>query len=173
MAASPWFKYERRRQILLRYGILLFRNFPFSESLFRFHFTSDRVSTSQFVEIARKSLEICNKYNVPLLINDRLDIALAVGAHGVHLGQTDMPVHIARRLLPPNAIIGKTCNNVEHVTQAVEEGVDYVGLGPVWGTKTKDVTAPLTGPRGIGVMLDALEGSEVKAVAIGEFYQWP
>ena len=152
--------------------MVFFFFFEITLSLFRFHFTSDRVSTSQFVEIARKSLEICNKYNVPLLINDRLDIALAVGAHGVHLGQTDMPLHIARRLLPPNAIIGKTCNNVEHVTQAVEEGVDYVGLGPVWGTKTKDVTAPLTGPRGIGVMLDALEGSEVKAVAIGEFYQW-
>lgn len=80
-----------------------------------------------------------------------------------------MPVSIARRLLPPNAIIGKTCNSVEHVKVAVEEGVDYVGLGPVWGTKTKDVTAPLTGPRGIGAMLDALEGSDVKSVAIGEF----
>lgn len=82
-----------------------------------------------------------------------------------------MPVSIARRLLPQNAIIGKTCNNVEHVKRAVEEGVDYVGLGPVWGTKTKNVTAPLTGPRGIGVMLDALEGSEVKAVAIGKFME--
>lgn len=126
---------------------------------------------TQFLEIASKSLEICNKYDIPLLINDRLDIAIAIGAHGVHLGQTDMPVSIARRLLPQNAIIGKTCNNVEHVKRAVEEGVDYVGLGPVWGTKTKNVTAPLTGPRGIGVMLDALEGSEVKAVAIGKFME--
>ncbi|CAL1707066.1 unnamed protein product [Somion occarium] len=122
--------------------------------------------TGKFLEIARRSLEICHKYSVPLLINDRIDIALAIGADGVHLGQADMPIDIARSLLPPNSIIGKTCNNSEHVRQAVEEGVDYVGLGPVWGTKTKDVTAPTTGPRGIGTMLDELEGSDVKAVAI-------
>ena len=93
----------------------------------------------QFLQIAQASKEICRKYNVPILINDRIDIALAIGADGVHIGQTDMPVDVARRLLPENAIIGMTCNTIEHVRKAVQDGVDYVGLGPVWATQTKKV----------------------------------
>lgn len=90
-----------------------------------------------------------------------------MGADGVHLGQTDMPVPIARALLPPGSIIGKTCNTPEHVRVAVAEGADYVGLGPVWGTKTKKVSSPVVGPKGIGEMLEVLDGTDVKAVAIG------
>ena len=123
----------------------------------------------QILDIARKTKEVCMKYGVPVIINDRVDIALAVGADGVHLGQTDMPVPIARSLLPPGAVIGKTCNTPEHVRIAVEEGVQYVGLGPVWDTKTKNVTSPVTGPTGIGEMLQALDGTPVKAVAIGQY----
>lgn len=90
-----------------------------------------------------------------------------MGAHGVHLGQTDMPVSVARSLLPPGTIIGKTCNTPEHVRVAIKEGADYVGLGPVWSTKTKQVTSPVTGPTGIGEMLAVLDDTPVKAVAIG------
>ncbi|KAI0330153.1 Hydroxyethylthiazole kinase [Cubamyces sp. BRFM 1775] len=122
--------------------------------------------TGEFLRIAQESKAICHKYNVPILINDRIDIALAIGADGVHIGQTDMPVEIARRLLPPNAIIGMTCNTVEHVKKAVQDRVDYVGLGPVWATQTKKVAHPVVGVRGIGELLSALEGSDVKAVAI-------
>ncbi|CDO76183.1 hypothetical protein BN946_scf185037.g6 [Trametes cinnabarina] len=122
--------------------------------------------TGEFLKIAQDSKAICRKYNVPILINDRIDIALAVGADGVHIGQTDMPVEIARKLLPPHAIIGMTCNTVEHVKNAVKDGVDYVGLGPVWSTQTKKVAHPVLGVRGIGKLLEALEGSDVKAVAI-------
>ena len=78
-----------------------------------------------------------------------------------------MPVEIARKLLPSNAIIGMTCNSVEHVKKAVEDGVDYVGLGAVWATQTKKLTSPIVGVRGLGALLDALEESDVKAVAIG------
>lgn len=102
-----------------------------------------------------------------MLINDRIDIALAVGADGVHLGQTDMPVSIARKLLPDGSIIGLSCNTSEHVRQAVASGVDYIGIGPVWNTQTKDLTSPVIGVRGIGEMLECLAGSNVKAVAIG------
>ena len=123
----------------------------------------------QFLRIAQASKEICRRYNVPILINDRIDIALAIGADGVHLGQTDMPVEVARRLLPSNAIIGMTCNTVEHVKKAVEEGVDYVGLGPVWPTQTKKLTNPVVGVRGVGALLEILDDTVVKAVAIGEF----
>lgn len=121
----------------------------------------------QFLEIARQSQAICKKYSVPILINDRIDIALAIKADGVHLGQSDMPISIARSLLPPGSIIGKTCNTPEHIRKAIEEGADYVGLGPVWGTKTKDVKHPLLGPRGIARLLAGLEGTDVKSVAIG------
>ncbi|KAI0702932.1 Hydroxyethylthiazole kinase [Cerioporus squamosus] len=122
--------------------------------------------TGEFLRIAQASKEICRKYKVPILINDRIDIALAIEADGVHIGQTDMPVETARKLLPPNAIIGMTCNTVEHVRKAVQDGVDYVGLGPVWGTQTKKLTSPVVGVRGIGPLLDALEGTDVKAVSI-------
>ncbi|EIW63083.1 Hydroxyethylthiazole kinase [Trametes versicolor FP-101664 SS1] len=122
--------------------------------------------TGEFLRIAQASKAICHKYSVPILINDRIDIALAMGADGVHIGQTDMPVDVARRLLPANAIIGMTCNTLEHVRKAVQDGVDYVGLGPVWATQTKKVAHPVVGVRGLGELLDVLEGTEVKAVAI-------
>ncbi|EJF65143.1 Hydroxyethylthiazole kinase [Dichomitus squalens LYAD-421 SS1] len=122
--------------------------------------------TGEFLQIARASKEICRRYNVPILINDRVDIALAIGADGVHLGQTDMPVDVARKLLPSTAIIGMTCNTVEHVKKAVEDGVDYVGIGPVWATQTKKLTSPAVGVRGLGPLLEALEGTDVKAVSI-------
>ncbi|KZT11068.1 Hydroxyethylthiazole kinase [Laetiporus sulphureus 93-53] len=123
--------------------------------------------TGEFLEIARRSKEICRKYNVPILINDRIDIALGMGADGVHIGQTDMPIAVARSLLPDNAVIGVTCNTVEHVKQAVKDGADYVGIGPAWTTQTKKLTSPVVGVRGLGDMLKALDGTNVKAVSIG------
>ena len=110
---------------------------------------------------------MCARYGVPVLIDDRVDVALAAGAAGVHIGQTDMPVADARALLGPHAVIGKTCNTVEQVREAVAEGVDYVGLGPVWGTQTKKVSVPPAGPIGMAELLAPLEGTSVKAVAIG------
>ena len=104
-----------------------------------------------------------------MLINDRIDIALAIDADGVHLGQTDMPISIARKLLPPGKIIGTSCNNKEHAKKAVEDGVDYIGIGAVWSTQTKKLTNPVVGVRGVGEILDCLEGTQVKAVGIGMF----
>lgn len=111
---------------------------------------------------------ICDRHNVPLIVNDRVDIALAINARGVHLGQTDMSVHEARRLLPKDTIIGVSCNNEEQVRAAIKDGADYVGIGAVWGTQTKVLTNPLVGVRGVGRCLEALDGTTIKAVAIGE-----
>ena len=122
----------------------------------------------QFLEVARRSKEICRRYNVPILINDRLDIALAMDADGVHIGQTDMPIAEARKLLPADAIIGMTYNTPEHVRQAVKDGADYVGIGPAWTTQTKKDLSTIVGVRGLGYMLKELDGTQVKAVAIGE-----
>lgn len=82
-----------------------------------------------------------------------------------------MPISTARSLLGPYCIIGVTVNTPEHVKKAVKEGADYVGVGPVWGTKTKNVLSPLVGPRGVAKMLEILEGTKVKAVAIGMIYR--
>lgn len=85
----------------------------------------------------------------------------------MHLGQTDMSVAQARVLLPKGAIIGVSCNNVNHVRKAIEDGVDYIGIGPVWNTQTKNLTSPIIGVRGVGQMLEVLDGTNIKAVAIG------
>ena len=87
--------------------------------------------------------ELCDKYNVPLIINDRLDIVLAVGAAGVHLGQDDLPCAVARRLLGEDFIIGVSAHNPAEAVQAVSEGADYLGCGAVFGTATKHDVAKL------------------------------
>ncbi|KXN90806.1 putative thiamine biosynthetic bifunctional enzyme [Leucoagaricus sp. SymC.cos] len=120
--------------------------------------------TEEFINIARASKAACDKYNVPILINDRVDVALAIGAHGVHLGQTDMSVSQARALLPKDSIIGVSCNNVRHVKQAIEDDVDYIGIGAVWGTQTKKLTNPIIGVRGTGEMLEMLGGTSIIAI---------
>ena len=87
--------------------------------------------------------ELCDKYSVPLIINDRLDIALAVGAAGVHLGQDDLPCAVARRLLGEDFIIGVSAHIPAEAVQAVSEGADYLGCGAVFGTATKHDVAKL------------------------------
>ena len=92
---------------------------------------------------ACKLKELCDKYNVPLIINDRLDIVLAVGAAGVHLGQDDLPCAVARRLLGEDYIIGVSAHNPAEAVKAVSEGADYLGCGAVFGTATKHDVAKL------------------------------
>ncbi|KAJ7594574.1 thiamine biosynthetic bifunctional enzyme Thi4 [Mycena floridula] len=123
--------------------------------------------TLDFLNIARQSKALAARYNVPLLINDRIDIALASGADGVHLGQTDMPIAVARQLLPKGAIVGLSCNTVKDVEQSVADGADYVGIGSVYSTSTKKLTSPVIGVRNVGALLKVLDGTGIKAVAIG------
>jgi thiamine-phosphate pyrophosphorylase len=89
--------------------------------------------------------EVCTHYSVTFLVNDRVDVALAVDADGVHLGREDMPLPVARKLLGPDRIIGGTVRNREHLRQAIRESADYVGLGPVFGTASKSVAHDLLG----------------------------
>ena len=95
------------------------------------------------LEKSRKLIALCHKYNVPLLVNDRLDIALLSGADGVHLGQDDIPVAEARRLAGENFLIGATAHNVEEALAAEAAGADYLGCGAVFATHTKKDTVPL------------------------------
>lgn len=86
---------------------------------------------------AQQLRALCHHYQALFLVNDRVDLALAVGADGVHLGQTDLPVAIARQLLGPHAIIGRSTTNPEEMSRALSEGADYIGVGPVHSTPTK------------------------------------
>lgn len=86
---------------------------------------------------AQQLCQLCRRYNALLLINDRVDLALAVDADGVHLGQTDLPIQVARELLGPEGIIGRSTTNPAEMQRAIAEGADYIGVGPVYETPTK------------------------------------
>lgn len=96
------------------------------------------ISTKDFYEKALKVKEICKNYEVLFIINDRLDIAQAVEADGVHLGQSDMPIEKAREILKDKFLIGATARNIEEAKKAELLGADYIGSGAIFGTSTKD-----------------------------------
>ncbi|MDP2271131.1 MAG: thiamine phosphate synthase [Archangium sp.] len=102
--------------------------------------TADRVA----LPLIREVVALARARNVLVIVNDRVDLALAGGAHGVHLGADDLPVDVARQLLGPDALIGATCRSLEDIEQARVLGADHVGLGPIFSTTTKRVShAPL------------------------------
>ena len=94
-------------------------------------------TTREYLSLARKVHELTRKYNVPLIIDDRLDIALAMDAEGVHLGQSDMPIDLARKILGPDKIIGATAKTVPQALEAWQQGADYLGVGAIYPTTTK------------------------------------
>lgn len=95
-----------------------------------------QLSSLQYFQRAYAVKQITDRYQIPLLIDDRLDIAQAVGAAGVHLGQKDLPVEVAREILGPKAIIGATAKTLEQARLAVEQGADYLGVGAIFPTTT-------------------------------------
>lgn len=95
------------------------------------------ISTREFYNEAVLLKELCKKNGVPLIINDRLDIALAVDADGIHVGQSDMPIEVIRRILGRDKIIGLSAGNVHDAEEAVKGGADYLGVGAVFRTATK------------------------------------
>ena len=96
------------------------------------------ISTKDFYEKALKVKEICKKYGVLFIINDRLDIAQAVEADGVHLGQSDIPIEKAREILKDRFLIGATARNIEEAKKVELSGADYIGSGAIFGTNTKN-----------------------------------
>ena len=121
-------------------------------------------STGEFVDLAMRIKEILRPSGVPLIINDRVDVALAVDAEGVHIGQSDMPYEMARRLLGPDKIIGLSVENMDDLIRANDLDVDYVGISPVYGTPTKTDTAE---PFGLEGLKEAVKLSIHPTVAIG------
>lgn len=121
-------------------------------------------STREFMDEARLLKELLAGTGVPLFINDRLDVALAVGADGVHLGQNDLPIADARRLVGDRMIIGISAESVADAIRAEAEGADYIGASPVFTTPTKTDTAPPLGLVGLRAIRRAVQ---LPLVAIG------
>lgn len=94
-------------------------------------------ATREYLDLAQKVHNLTKQYNIPLIIDDRLDIAMAINAEGVHLGQSDMPIHLARKLLGSDKIIGATAKTVPQALEAYEQGADYLGVGAIYPTTTK------------------------------------
>jgi len=97
-------------------------------------------SGREYFELAQKAVRVAGRWGVPLIVDDRLDVAMAAGAAGVHLGQSDLPVCAARRIMGSGAIVGATAKTVGQALRAKAEGADYLGVGAIYPTTTKVVT---------------------------------
>ena len=120
-------------------------------------------STKDFYQLALKVKEITSKYDVPLLINDRIDIAIAVDSEGVHIGQDDMPADIARKIIGEDKILGVSASTVEEAKKAEIDGADYIGSGAVFPTATKDDADSVSKEE----LKEIVDSIDIPAVAIG------
>lgn len=140
-------------------------------------------STREMIEIATKLKDLCHKYQVPLLIDDRVDVCLASGADGVHLGSEDMDIDVARRILGDEKIIGATAKTVDTALEKERQGADYLGVGAIYPTKTKvktvltkvstlraindEIKIPSAAIGGLNeTNLDVLEGSGASGICV-------
>jgi thiamine-phosphate pyrophosphorylase len=119
--------------------------------------------TADIVRVARMARRVCDEAGAMLVVNDRVDIALAVGADGVHLGQTDLPIAEARRLAP-RLVIGVSTHNVAQVRAAVLDGADYLGFGPIYVTRTKENPDPVQGLDGLRAAVDVAGDRPIVAI---------
>jgi len=114
-------------------------------------------STLEFIEQAFAVKKFLKDRGVPLIINDRVDVALAVAADGVHLGQTDMPLEIAQKIVGGSMIIGISAESLEDAVEAEKGGADYLGVSPIYATPTKTDTAPPLGLAGLRAIREAVK----------------
>lgn len=121
------------------------------------------VGGREYLEKACKIREITDRYQIPLLIDDRVDVAIACGAAGVHVGASDLPVAEVRRILGPDKIIGATAKTVEAAKKAYADGADYLGVGAIYPTTTK-VTTVITE---VSTLSDICKAVPIPVVAIG------
>lgn len=120
-------------------------------------------SGKEFYEAALKVKQLCTSYQIPFVINDRVDIALAVDADGVHVGQSDLPVEVVRQMIGPDKIIGITAKNRKEIDAAVKAGADYAGAGAFTFTETKKDASVMT----LDEFHDLCEYSPIPIVGIG------
>ena len=120
-------------------------------------------STREYMDLAKDVHEITARYGIPLIIDDRVDVALAIGAEGVHVGQSDMPVRLARSLMGNSKIVGATTKTVPQALEAYEQGADYLGCGAIYPTTThvKTVITP------VETLKDVVKAVPIPVNAIG------
>lgn len=123
------------------------------------------LSPREFYQEAEAALRVARERGVRLIINDRSDIALALGADGVHLGQDDLPPEAARELLGPTAIIGFSTHNIDQAIAAARLPVDYIAIGPIFTTSSKENPDPIVGIKGLRLVRE--QASQMPIVAIG------
>lgn len=131
------------------------------------------VSPGKFYEEAKEAVRLAHSFSATILIDDRVDLALAVNADGVHLGQTDIPPAAARQLLGPHAIIGYSTHNLDQVSEAADFPINYIALGPIFETKSKQKPDPVVGLEGLvaarqeakGIPLVAIGGIKLESVS--------
>ncbi len=121
-------------------------------------------TTRELIQIAQQMQTVCASHNVPLIVNDRADIALAVGASGTHFGQDDMPVAIGRKILSTETIIGASARTEEKILEAITEGADYIGFGPIYQTSSKPDAET---PKGLERLQRVCEIAKCPVIAIG------
>ncbi len=120
-------------------------------------------TTREYLSLAQKIHEITQKYGIPLVIDDRVDIALAAHAEGVHVGQSDLPVKLARKLMGEDKIVGATAKTVPQALEAYEQGADYLGVGAIYPTTTK-VKTVLTS---VDTLREIVKAVPIRVNAIG------
>lgn len=127
----------------------------------------------EYFETAKAALSICEENGCKLMVNDRVAIAARIGAHGVHLGNEDMAIDEARKILGETCIIGGTANTIGDIRKHAGHGADYIGLGPYRHTTTKKKLSPILGLDGYRGILEQLdeEGIDIPVVAIGGIVQ--
>jgi len=121
-------------------------------------------TTRELIEAGLALRELTREWGVAFIINDRVDVALAVDADGVHVGQDDMPAKLARKLVGPDKIVGVSASTIEEALQAEADGADYISASPVFATPTKPDAAPPTGLEGLRAIVEAVR---IPVVAIG------
>ena len=121
-------------------------------------------STKELIEIATHMRHVCAEKGATFIVNDRIDVAIASEADGVHLGRNDFPIPLARKLLGKDCIIGGSAATIEEMETCILEGADYVGFGPVYPTGSKDDAGPVSG---IDILKRIVESTPVPVIAIG------
>jgi len=127
-------------------------------------FRQKTASTREMIEICREIKRLCEDSDVTFIVNDRVDVAIASEADGVHLGQEDFPIPLARKLLGKTRIIGGSAVTLEEAQECLSEGADYIGFGPVYPTTSKDDAGPVTG---IELLKEVVNAISIPIIAIG------
>ncbi len=122
------------------------------------------LAAGEMCDLAKDMARLCQSYDCLFIVNDRLDVALASGAHGVHLGQDDLPLEAARSIVPPGFTVGISTHSLEEAKEAESAGADYIGFGAMYETVTKEDVTPPRGKRGLTEVAAAVN---IPVIAIG------